>query len=111
MAQDADEGTRWNSASGETAGAWLALEFATPTTFDTIVLKEAFNRITGYRLQAWQGSQWVDLVTGTSIGASQTQAFAPLTAQRVRLLVTSTVSPGDTGTPTIYEFEVYGSGG
>jgi hypothetical protein len=76
-------------------------------TFDTIVLKEAINRITGYHLQYWGGSTWRDIVSGSSIGATKTHTFAALTAQRVRLYVTSTVSSGSTGMPTIYEFEVY----
>jgi hypothetical protein len=46
-------------------------------------------------------------VSGSSIGATKRHTFAALTAQRVRLYVTSTVSSGSTGTPTIYEFEVY----
>jgi hypothetical protein len=31
----------------DTAGAWLALDLGALATFDTIVLKEAINRITG----------------------------------------------------------------
>jgi PKD repeat protein len=106
-ATDGNGGTRWNSANGQTAGAWLELDFGTLETFTTIVVKEAMNRITGYRLQYWDGSGWRDIVTGSTIGASKTHTFAALTAQRVRLYVTTTVSSSDTGTPTIAEFEVY----
>jgi len=107
QATDGNGGTRWNSANGETAGAWLALDFGALATFDTIVLKEAITRITGYRLQYWDGSTWRDILSGNSIGATKTHTFAALTAQWVRLYVTSTVSGGSSGTPTIYEFEVY----
>jgi hypothetical protein len=58
-------------------------------------------------LQYWDGSTWRDIVSGSSIGATKRHTFAALTAQRVRLYVTSTVSSGSTGTPTIHEFEVY----
>jgi phenylacetate-coenzyme A ligase PaaK-like adenylate-forming protein len=46
-------------------------------------------------------------VSGSSIGATKRHTFAALTAQQVRLYVTSTVSSGSTGTPTISELEVY----
>jgi len=52
QATDGNGGTRWNSANGDTAGAWLALDLGALATFDTIVLKEAINRITGYHLQS-----------------------------------------------------------
>ncbi len=107
QANDGNGGTRWNSANGETVGAWLALDFGALATFDTIVIKEALTRITGYRLQYWDGSTWRDILSGNSIGATKTHTFAALTVQRVRLYVTNTISGGSDGTPTIYEFEVY----
>jgi F5/8 type C domain/Right handed beta helix region len=106
---DSSSASRWNSANGETAGAWLALEFGSPITFDRVVLNEAFNRITGYILQYWDGAGWRDIASGSSIGASKIHLFTPLTSQRVRLLVTRTISSSSVGTPTIYEFEVYGN--
>lgn len=66
QATDGKAGTRWNSANGDTAAAWLALDLGAFATFDTIVLKEAITRITGYRLQYWDGSTWRDIVSGIS---------------------------------------------
>lgn len=106
---DSSGSTRWNSANGETAGAWLALDFGSPITFDTLVLSEAFNRISGYTLQYWDGAGWRNIASGSSIGGSKTHLFTPLTSKWVRLLVTRTISSSSTGTPTIYEFEVYGN--
>jgi F5/8 type C domain len=108
QAIDGNNSTRWNSASGDVVGAWLALEFGTPTTFDTIVLREAIARITGYTLQYWDGATWQPLVSGTTIGTSKTHTFAPKTAQRLRLLVTSAIPGSSSVTPTLYELEVYG---
>jgi len=106
---DSSGSSRWNSANGETAGAWLALDFGSPITFYTLVLREAFNRITGYTLQYWDGTRWRNIASGSSIGGSKTHLFTPLTSKRVRLLVTRTISSSSAGTPTIYEFEVYGN--
>ena len=108
-ATDGNGSTRWNSASGQTTGAWLTLDFGAPTTFDTVVLKEAITRITGYTLQYWDGIGWQTIAAGTSIGATKIADFAALTVEWVRLSVTSTISGGDTGTPTLAEFEVYDS--
>jgi PKD repeat protein len=107
QANDGSYTTRWNSANGNRVGAWLALDFATPIPFDTIVLAEAINRIQGYTLQYWDGSGWQGFVTGTTIGAETTRTFAPLTAQRVRLVITSLSGSASWATPTLYEFEVY----
>src|SRR5262249_27914245 len=107
QANDGSGSTRWNSATGDTAGAWLAMAWSAATTFNTIVLQEPFSRITGYRLQYWNGTAWTDIASGTSIGSSKTHSFASVTATQVRLYVTSTVSSGSTGTPTISELEVY----
>jgi len=104
---DGNGSTRWNSADGETAGAWLALDFGSPINFDTVVLSEAFDRITGYSLQYWDGAEWSNIVSGTTIGSRKTFSFPVLTSERVRLVVTNTVSSDSSGTPTIYEFEVY----
>ncbi|MBP3962708.1 discoidin domain-containing protein [Paenibacillus lignilyticus] len=102
-ANDGDSaGTRWNSASGTSAGEWLQIDFGSSTTFNTVVLKEFDTRITNFKISYWNGSAWVDSATGTTIGASKTVTFAPVTGTSVRLLINSA-----TNTPSIYEFEVY----
>jgi pectate lyase len=106
-ANDGKTNTRWISAPGTGAGSWLALNFGAPTTFDTVVIREAYNRITGYSLQSWDGSAWRDIVTGTTIGSGKTHIFSPVTTERVRILISSTNSTSRSVTPTLREFEVY----
>jgi hypothetical protein len=110
MTNDDDDNTRWNSAKGDKVGAWLALEFDTPMTLDTIELQEAMERITGYTVQYWDGSGWQDLVMGSRIGNRQTHTFAPVSTERLRIVITDLISGSDWVTPTIYEVAVYHNG-
>src|SRR5262249_28630672 len=57
---DGDLTTRWNSYSGDGEGSWLAATWSAPVTINKVVLREAFNRIDGFRVQQLQGSDWVD---------------------------------------------------
>jgi hypothetical protein len=50
-ANDGDAGTRWNSADGTGPGEWLELDFARATEFDTVLLTQFDDRITGYSIQ------------------------------------------------------------
>lgn len=43
--------TRWNSATGDTRGAWLAVQWETPVRIRHAVVHQAFDRITGLELQ------------------------------------------------------------
>jgi len=61
---DGDLTTRWNSYSGDGEGSWLAATWSAPVTINKVVLREAFNRIDGFRVQQLQGSDWVDIPGG-----------------------------------------------
>jgi alpha-galactosidase len=105
-ANDGNMGTRWNTAAGKTANEWLQIDFGANTTFNKIITKEnaAFQRISGYKLQYYNGASWVDLVTGTTVGTDKVDTFVAVTASKVRLYVLSA-----SDCPTIDEFEVYSS--
>jgi hypothetical protein len=106
-ANDANMSTRWNTAAGKTANEWLQIDFGANTSFNKIITKEnpAFQRISGYKLQYYNGTSWVDLVTGTTVGTSKVDNFATVTASKVRLYITAA-----SDCPTIDEFEVYFTG-
>src|ERR1700736_1484540 len=54
---DGDITTRWNSFAGDGAGAWLAAKWNAPVTINKAVLREAFDRITGMRVQQFDTSK------------------------------------------------------
>jgi hypothetical protein len=63
---DGDLTTRWNSFAGDGAGAWLAAKWNAPVTLNKVVLREAFDRITGMRVQQFDTSKndWADIPAG-----------------------------------------------
>ncbi|KRF21505.1 discoidin domain-containing protein [Paenibacillus sp. Soil787] len=102
-ANDGSMSTRWNSASGTRAGEWLQIDFGQPTTFNQVVTREqSYQRITGYKIQYFNGSSWIDLASGTTVGSNRLNSFTAVTANKVRFYVTSAAN-----VPTIDEFEVY----
>lgn len=107
-ANDGDTTTsRWNAASGSGANEWLQIEFGTNTTFNRTICREAYNRISGYKIQYYNGSSWLDACAGTTMGTAKTDTFSAVTASRVRMYVTGISG----GSASLYEFEVYNDGG
>ncbi len=103
---DGKPGTRWNSAPGDTAGAWLAVDLGTPRKVEEVRFREAAGgRITAYKIQFWNGSDWQDVLTASKINrkASVRHRFEPVVVRKLRLWVVSAIE-----VPTLYAFEVYG---
>jgi hypothetical protein len=101
-ANDGDETTRWNAAGNDQNGAWLQLDFGSPTMFNRTRVSQFGDRITAFKIQSWTGSAWQDQVVSTSnLGPSRVDVFPPVTASKVRLFITSA-----TNVPSIYEFAV-----
>lgn len=94
--------TRWNASTGNKSGAWLEFCFDTAITINKVVMKEFENRVTGYKLQYWDGISWSDILTGTTIGANKVDTFAPVAFTKVRVLFTAT----NGYEPSIYEVEL-----
>jgi galactosylceramidase len=108
-AVDGNDETRWNSAPGKLAGEWLQLDFGRKTRFDCVAVRQFQNRITKYKIQYLDGDRWVDAVSGDTQGqASWVARFAPVAAEKLRLLVVAVRgSNAESDTPSIFELEVY----
>ncbi|QIG40118.1 hypothetical protein G5T42_12015 [Microbacterium sp. 4R-513] len=105
--KDGSTGTSWAPLSTTGENEWVELDFGSPKSFSQVVLKENLTRTTGHKVQYYDGTNWIDIVTGTTIGATKTHTFATVTAQKVRLLITTTTSVFGGRQPNITEFEVY----
>jgi hypothetical protein len=58
---DGDLGSRWNSASGDDQGSWLAATWDTPVTINKVVMYERFGRVQAYTIQQLDANgKWVD---------------------------------------------------
>ncbi|MCY4281284.1 MAG: alpha-L-fucosidase, partial [Acidimicrobiaceae bacterium] len=83
--------TSWSRASAPT----LTLTLKQSQTFNRIELRELNNAVVrGFVIQYHDGTNWVDLHTGTTIGITEFHEidFAPVTSDRLRLLITSKTS-------------------
>jgi len=100
--------TRWSSAQTQLNNQWIRTDLGSAQTYDQVVLKESFVRVTSHRLQqSNDGTTFTDIpgTVGTSIGANRTVSFAAVTSRYVRLFMnTSSMEP------SIFEMEVYNSG-
>jgi galactosylceramidase len=107
LANDGNPFTRWNSAAGDAAGAWLEVDFGQPTRFNRVAVRQLETRIQKYKIQYLDGAQWRDAFSGEAAGECWSASFAPVQAGKVRLLVVST---RNNITPSIFEFAVYNEG-
>jgi hypothetical protein len=87
LAVDGDPDTRWNTAAASQGNQWLEVEFDAPRTFCRTLVREAFGRTRAYRIEAWDGSRWVECVHGQQLGDEKIDTFAPVSAQKVRLFI------------------------
>ena len=111
QAVDGSWESRWAAADGVTS-AWLEVDFAAPTRFNSVIWGECTDygqRIRGYQIQYWNGSAWTTLVTGTiPVSPAELDTFPVVQASRIRLNI-----PTLSGTqgPTVWDFQVYCTAG
>ena len=125
---DGHSRTRWNSKPGDAKRAWLAACWDQPVTVTEVVVRQAYDRITAFRIQQLDAvkNDWVDvvLVEGDKLTAlkggksasgpddgSVSPVFRvsfprPVRTTGIRMLVTEVVNMRK-GTISIYEMEAY----
>jgi hypothetical protein len=100
---DGSKDTRWAPSDEQSKDWWLEVNFGTNQTFNSTLIDEAFNRVTSYSIEYWNGSAWTTCVSGSSIGTNKVDKFDPVTSSCVRLSIGSVSS----ATPSICEFETH----
>lgn len=103
MANDGDPDTRWNTAYPTEDTEWLELDWRTPVTFNQTTYSQYDDRILGYQIQHWDGSNWIVDVKGGQMGGYASDSFPAVTSTKVRLALTNMVD----SSPSIFEFGVY----
>lgn len=106
-AVDGSLDTRWAPSDEQSKDWWLEVNFGASLSFNSTSITEAFNRVTAYRVQYWNGSTWLTCATGNTIGTNKVDRFDTVTASRVRLWIDGVAS----ARPSIREFEVHLDGG
>ncbi len=94
----------WRAAEDDPQ-PWLEADLGQPRRIHHVYLREKFNRVAAFELQYHTGSAWQTCHRGTEIDTFQLQLPAPITARRVRLVVTGRTADGP---PGIHEFDLYG---
>lgn len=98
---------------GRIGGIWWdsgQIEVPTrPRAFDTISLREKFNRIRGFRIEIQDGDTWRTIHEGRALDLFTLSLPEPVTARKIRLVVTDAVrSVGEKFQgPGIQEFDLY----
>lgn len=100
---DGSKDTRWAPSDEPATNWWIEVDYGTNRTFNSTRVSEAFNRVTSYAIQYWNGITWATCASGTSLGENKVDKFDPVTCSRVRLWIYSVSSD----TPSICEFETH----
>ena len=100
---DGSNETYWAPSEEEKKQWWLEVDFGAPQTFNSTLINEESNRVTSYKIEAWNGRDWTACATGTSLGTNKLDKFGSVTASRVRLAIDGVSSKA----PAIREFEVH----
>lgn len=103
-ALDSNPGTFWSAPAGS-QHATLEVTFPKPVTFDRALTMEWLNdgqHIQKYAIEIYRDGAWQRIVEAQAIGHKKIDIFPPVTAQRVRLNLLSTV-----GEAHIREFQLF----
>ena len=83
---------------------WIEVDMGRPETFNQIGITELFGKVRGYELQYFDGTDWTTFFSRDStIDNLIVHLAKPITAQRVRLLITKTNGQF----PTIVVFDLF----
>ena len=103
-ALDGDPATYWTTDDGVTAGV-LEVDLGGPTTFNRSMVQEHIalgQRVEAYAVEVWDGMQWKEIASGTTIGHKRLDRFNDVTATKVRLVIRKALA-----CPTISAFGIY----
>lgn len=105
-ALDGNPATFWATNDGVTT-ATMEIDLGGVTRFDRSMIQEQIalgQRVEEHTIEAWDGSLWKTIVTGTTIGHKRLERFQPVTASKVRLVIRKALA-----CPTIRAFGLYSS--
>ena len=104
LVQDRDLNTSWTPGEDQTTG-YLEFDLSQPRTFNVARIQEDISlgeQVQAYHVEILDGGNWRTVTAGQVIGHKQLRRFAPVTAQRVRLVIDKAAGP-----PAIAEFGLH----
>ena len=100
-AVDHNLGSRWAVNEGDDKCV-LELDLGQPTTISSVIIDEAFNRVSKFQVDYKAGEDWKTIFSGEGIGLGFCKDFSPVKAQYVRLNILDAREMA----PTVNEFSV-----
>ncbi len=103
-ALDGDPATFWSAPAGS-HHATIEVAFPQPVTFDHALIMERLNNgqhVQHYRIEIWKGNAWQTVQEGRAIGHKRIDAFAAVSASKIRLNILSATSEAE-----IREFQLF----
>ncbi len=97
-ANDSNDSTAWKANSAE--NEWLEFEWVKPQTFSKVVIRGG--NLSTYKVQYFNGNNWIDLVIDSSFIKSQEHKFEPVLTSKCRILILN-----GNDKPMISELEIY----
>jgi alpha-L-fucosidase len=101
---DGDWNTFWATDDNVTSAS-LEVDLGRTAQFDTAQVQEAVwlgQRVQSYHIEYWNGNDWKEIATGTTIGYKRLDRFGKVEARRVRLVIDRALS-----SPAISTFGLY----
>src|SRR5690606_30804695 len=95
--------SKTDTQAGGTMNQRVSVKWSSPQTFNTVVLREAGNRVTNWQLRNHDTNEV--LASGTAIGGNRMINFGTVSMKKLSLCVDASA------VPAIAEFEVYNAAG
>jgi hypothetical protein len=89
QAADGSLDTRWNSSDKSPGPQWLEIDLGCPVPVRRVTVREVFDRVRKYSLQAWDAAngRWSTIAEGERLGPRKVHEFKPTVTSRIRLQV------------------------
>jgi alpha-galactosidase len=103
---DDNMNSMWKAANNQN-NQWIEIDYKKKTNVNRVVIKESRDQggnfgIANYSLQYWDGSKYIDLTKGYTIGDDKQIDFPTVDTTKLRLYISTSYN-----VPSISEFETY----
>jgi alpha-L-fucosidase len=81
---------------GGGAGSFIEYDLASPAAFNVVMVQEDIRsgqRVEAFAVDAWEGSGWNEIASGTTVGYKKLLRFPTVTASKVRLRILGARAP------------------
>lgn len=100
---DGNVETIWTATTADKQST-LTIDFGKDTTINMVKLIEGYIRISSFKLEYYDGKEWLDILIGGKIGKDYETVFQDITTRIIRL---SVLEKSDSRGASIAEFEIY----